>query len=387
MSLRNRRQPTQAASTWLLSENDLSPNDYPTSSSNNTSQSRECVLYPTFTFEYGYEDLSRFCEELLCSLKKIFADLFQSSNDSNITETSPISPEVTSIMLNFRSFIQTPYDSSNPIHEETLQHYWNLCYPDTELTDRKSSQWKELGFQGVDPATDFRGGGIFGLRCLVYFASTYPETFHDMRNAEISETQEHYPFSIAGLNVLMNLFEVLGWGFKRNIQNPVATRALISLFFENLENDINDIEPIQHNTPIVESINVERPPYIDLLTGDFTEQLTDSLIDDEFTSMATNRNNMKMNEDSEFNNNNISLFQHDEYTIERQIEKNFFEFFCFGFQKLHQNWIGRPSVAYMDFPIVLQETSNHINDYLAINKPNPAQIQISNQSSNGDLGL
>jgi len=385
MSLRNRRQPTQTASTWLLSENDPSPNHYPTSS-NTTSQSRECVLYPTFTFEYGYEDLSRFCEELLCSLKKMFADLFQSSNDPNITETSHISPETTNIMSNFRTFIQTPYDSSNPIHEETLQHYWNLCYPDIELAERKSSQWKKLGFQGIDPATDFRGGGIFGLRCLVYFASTYPETFNDMRNAEISDTQEHYPFSIAGLNVLMNLFEVLGWGFKRNIQNPVATRALVSLFFENLDIDRNDIQPIQHTVPIVETLTVERPPYIDLLTGDFNEQLTDSLIDDEFTSMATNRNNMETNENSAVNND-IALFQHDEYTIERQIEKNFYEFFCFCFQKLHQNWIGRPSVVYMDFPIVLQETSTHINDYLATNKPNSSQIQISNQSANGDLGL
>ena len=40
--------------------------------------------------------------------------------------------------------------------------------PSEKLTARVSEQWKELGFQGTDPATDFRGMGIFGLMCLQY---------------------------------------------------------------------------------------------------------------------------------------------------------------------------------------------------------------------------
>ena len=40
--------------------------------------------------------------------------------------------------------------------------------PSEKLTSRVSPQWKELGFQGNDPATDFRGMGIFGLMCLQY---------------------------------------------------------------------------------------------------------------------------------------------------------------------------------------------------------------------------
>ena len=40
--------------------------------------------------------------------------------------------------------------------------------PSEKLTSRVSPQWKELGFQGNDPATDFRGMGLFGLMCLQY---------------------------------------------------------------------------------------------------------------------------------------------------------------------------------------------------------------------------
>ena len=40
--------------------------------------------------------------------------------------------------------------------------------PSEKLTCQVSPQWKELGFQGSDPATDFRGMGLFGLMCLQY---------------------------------------------------------------------------------------------------------------------------------------------------------------------------------------------------------------------------
>ena len=35
--------------------------------------------------------------------------------------------------------------------------------PDIALKDRKSTQWIDIGFQGKDPQTDFRGAGILGL--------------------------------------------------------------------------------------------------------------------------------------------------------------------------------------------------------------------------------
>lgn len=39
-----------------------------------------------------------------------------------------------------------------------------------ESYSRKSEAWTKLGFQGKDPATDFRGGGFLALQQLVYLA-------------------------------------------------------------------------------------------------------------------------------------------------------------------------------------------------------------------------
>ena len=38
---------------------------------------------------------------------------------------------------------------------------------DKKLDSRISGQWGELGFQGNDPATDFRGMGVLGLDQLL----------------------------------------------------------------------------------------------------------------------------------------------------------------------------------------------------------------------------
>jgi hypothetical protein len=38
---------------------------------------------------------------------------------------------------------------------------------DRKLDERISDHWAELGFQGKDPATDFRGMGVLGLDQLL----------------------------------------------------------------------------------------------------------------------------------------------------------------------------------------------------------------------------
>lgn len=37
---------------------------------------------------------------------------------------------------------------------------WNLMMRDTPLEERITKQWGDLGFQGKDPQTDFRGMGM-----------------------------------------------------------------------------------------------------------------------------------------------------------------------------------------------------------------------------------
>lgn len=44
---------------------------------------------------------------------------------------------------------------------------WKELRPDTPLSARISKQWCEIGFQGNDPKTDFRGMGLLGLLNLL----------------------------------------------------------------------------------------------------------------------------------------------------------------------------------------------------------------------------
>ena len=44
---------------------------------------------------------------------------------------------------------------------------WNNLQPKVALKERISEQWTLIGFQGTDPATDFRGMGLLGLLNLV----------------------------------------------------------------------------------------------------------------------------------------------------------------------------------------------------------------------------
>lgn len=44
---------------------------------------------------------------------------------------------------------------------------WELLMPTIKLESRITKQWGDIGFQGDDPKTDFRGMGMLGLVNLV----------------------------------------------------------------------------------------------------------------------------------------------------------------------------------------------------------------------------
>ncbi len=44
---------------------------------------------------------------------------------------------------------------------------WDLLMPAVKLESRVTKQWGNIGFQGDDPKTDFRGMGMLGLTNLL----------------------------------------------------------------------------------------------------------------------------------------------------------------------------------------------------------------------------
>ncbi|XP_042063463.1 ELMO domain-containing protein A-like isoform X2 [Salvia splendens] len=124
--------------------------------------------------------------------------------------------------------------------QEALQALWDATFPGVKLKGMISEQWKDMGWQGANPATDFRGCGFLSLENLLYFAQNYPVcvfyasddlfavgyitlatwfstntknlkvAFSRVRQKQSGERSEwEYPFAVAGINVSFMLTQML----------------------------------------------------------------------------------------------------------------------------------------------------------------------------------
>ncbi|CAA0820347.1 ELMO/CED-12 family protein [Striga hermonthica] len=106
--------------------------------------------------------------------------------------------------------IDVNYDSSVSEHQEALRALWSAAFPGEELRGLISEQWKEMGWQGKDPSTDFRGGGFISLENLLYFARNFPKSFQDLlKKKEGDRALWEYPFAVAGVNITFMLIQML----------------------------------------------------------------------------------------------------------------------------------------------------------------------------------
>ncbi|GJT18442.1 ELMO domain-containing protein A isoform X2, partial [Tanacetum coccineum] len=82
--------------------------------------------------------------------------------------------------------------------------------PEEELNGLITEQWKEMGWQGKDPSSDFRGGGFTSLENLLYFARNFPKSFQDLlRKQEGDRSMWEYPFVVADVNITFMLIQML----------------------------------------------------------------------------------------------------------------------------------------------------------------------------------
>ena len=62
------------------------------------------------------------------------------------------------------TFREKKFSFENAQHAEILFKVWsNLKGADDKLESRITKRWTEIGFQGTDPSSDFRGMGLLGL--------------------------------------------------------------------------------------------------------------------------------------------------------------------------------------------------------------------------------
>jgi hypothetical protein len=149
------------------------------------------------------------------------------------------------------------YSASNIKHVALLEMLWSNMMPDITRRNTESkvngedcplspipphqplisADWGEVGFQGKDPTTDFRGMGLYGLLQLVYLSNVERGFRARKMLFESRHPRRYFPFAASGINVTAFVLNDLLRG-----------RRLHSLLFQCIHNTL-------HNS----SINISVP--------------------------------------------------------------------------------------------------------------------------------
>ncbi|KAF6152975.1 hypothetical protein GIB67_021580 [Kingdonia uniflora] len=152
--------------------------------------------------------------------------------DSDARPSFDLTPSQEECLQRLQRRVDVSYDSTNPEHQETLKALWSTAYPGEELHGLISEQWKEMGWQGKDPSTDFRGGGFISLENLLFFARTYQKSFQDLlRKQEGDRALWEYPFAVAGVNITFMLIQMLDL----EAENELAFDILYCITFKLMD--------------------------------------------------------------------------------------------------------------------------------------------------------
>jgi hypothetical protein len=121
-----------------------------------------------------------------------------------------LSPHQEERLQKLQRRLEVPFDGTRLDHQDALRDLWGAVFPECELIGLISEQWKEMGWQGPDPSTDFRGGGLISLENLLFYANKYPKSFQRLlHKQEGKRATWEYPFAVAGINISFMLIQML----------------------------------------------------------------------------------------------------------------------------------------------------------------------------------
>ncbi|XP_051560807.1 ELMO domain-containing protein 2-like isoform X2 [Myxocyprinus asiaticus] len=124
------------------------------------------------------------------------------------------------------------FDPDKEEHENMLLKLWDLLMPSVKLESRITKQWGNIGFQGDDPKTDFRGMGMLGLTNLVFFS----EKFTDEARQVLSHANHPtlgYSYAIVGINLTEMAYSLMKSGaLKPHFYNSLSTKPQLLHFHQ-----------------------------------------------------------------------------------------------------------------------------------------------------------
>jgi hypothetical protein len=159
------------------------------------------------------------------------------------------------------------FNAEDPTHHRTLFALATSTLGETfdEKELHSSTKWKHLGFQGLNPATDFRSGGLFSLQNLAYFVSTQYDAFLRMcklnkdltpietksqlsKQEQARELEQYYPFAICGINLTVLLSKLFSINKSFRELLSAEEQAVFSAFVALLQEDEYAFEEVYCGT-------------------------------------------------------------------------------------------------------------------------------------------
>ncbi|XP_029915293.1 ELMO domain-containing protein 2 isoform X2 [Myripristis murdjan] len=124
------------------------------------------------------------------------------------------------------------FDSEKLEHETMLLKLWDLLMPTVKLESRVTKQWGDIGFQGDDPKTDFRGMGLLGLINLVFFSENYTDAARQVL-FHANHPKLGYSYAIVGINLTEMAYSLLKSGaLKPHFYNTILGKPELQHFHQ-----------------------------------------------------------------------------------------------------------------------------------------------------------
>lgn len=137
--------------------------------------------------------------------------------------------------------VQIPFDENSDEHNSVLQELWKAAFLETPWTGRKSKNWSQMGWQGMDPITDLRGAGFLALECLL---DLYKRDYHLFRKlmekSDGVRSEWEYPFAVAGVNITFELIQMFQLRDIEKLPSTSYFKGFLNLLDRN-ENTFEDL--------------------------------------------------------------------------------------------------------------------------------------------------
>lgn len=174
-------------------------------------KSKQLASFKKSIFVHNLFPVSSFLEGIL-SVKKIpRSKHLVVANISHCLHSLRYVNQVIKCLENAR---KVAFDKNKTEDVKLLNSFWDAMKPHlrrskSEATNSiESSDWGEVGFQGKDPSTDFRGMGMLGLQQLVYFGKNRSNDAQKIL-LDSNHPRRFYPFAATGINISSFVMELL----------------------------------------------------------------------------------------------------------------------------------------------------------------------------------